>query len=138
MGVGPQDGSSQPGMLNLDVTPPLGTIPRVHRGDIPSVGKTSALASDIAQEAGIFVGPFQQEQRQPASAPPLRPEAIPSCPPHLPYLGRRQLVFGGGGEEGQHSREDYERQHSREDYEGQPLGSEAEPQVPTKMRCYPP
>lgn len=133
IGGGPQEASFQLGLLNLDVTPPLATVPRVCRGDTSSVDRASALGSDIAQEAGIFAGPFQQEQQQPASAPPFRLEATSNRPLHPPYLERRQLVFGGACEERQQSREDYEGLKSREDYEGQPLGTEGEPQVRFKM-----
>lgn len=123
LGGGPREGPFRPGMLNLDVTPPLGAVPRVYGGDIGSVGRLSALAPDTAEDACNFVRPFQPEQLQPA--PPLRSEASPNCPPQTPYLERRQLVFGGGCEEGH---------DSREDYEGQPLGGEDEPQVLSKNR----
>lgn len=110
-------------MLNLDVTPPLGAVPCVYRGDTASVGKPSALAPGIAEDHGNFAGPFQQEQQP---APPLISEADPLCSLQTPYLERRQLVFSGGGDEVQDSREDYL-------YESQPLGGEDELQVLSKI-----
>lgn len=124
LGGGPGEGPFRPGMLNLDVTPPLGAVPCVYRDDVASVGKPSALAPGIAEDTHNFAGPFQQELQP---APPLISEANPVCPLQTPYLERRQLVFGGGGEEIQDSREVYS-------YEGQPLGSEGEPQVLSKTR----
>lgn len=120
----PNEGPFCPGMLNLDVTPPLGAVPRAHRGDIASVGKPSALSHDTAEAAGNFARPFQQDQQP---APPSIPEANPTHHPlQTPYPERRQLVFGGGCEE---------VHDSREDYEGQPLGSEDEPQVLVNINC---
>lgn len=122
LGGGRREGEFHPGMLNLDVTPPLGAVPLVYRGDVSSAGRSSALGHDTAEDAGNFRRAFQQEQQP---APPLISEPNPTGPLQTVYLQRRQLVFGGGCEEGH---------DSRENYEGQALGSEDEPQVLSKTR----
>lgn len=118
LGGGPPEGPFCQGVLDLDITPPHNGDPR-QQVSRSGNGKISPLPATDAHVSDTF--PSRSQQHQPA--PPRRSTISTVYSPHAIHVGRRQLLFCGGGADGA---------ESGEGYEGQLLGSETGPAGPVE------